>query len=162
MLKNRYFKAILSSVSSVMPIIGIVVILSLIRVDLGTGRLYPIVPLYNFDYVALLIGSIIMIVGLGLFQVGASTGLAKVGEYMGSSLSKQTHLFIVIIFPLLLGALITCAEPSILIVATQVNIDTFLLVGAIAIGVGVFVVVGVVRIIVHGSLKLWYFLCSYA
>lgn len=152
MLKNRYIKSIFTSASSVLPMVLIVLLLSLIKID----GLIPIVPLKNFDYLALAIGTFIMIVGLGLFQVGAANGLAKVGEYMGASLSKQTHLFIVIIFSFLLGALITCAEPSILIVSSQVNIDSLLLIFSIAAGVGIFVVIGVIRIIFHGSLKLWY------
>ena len=154
MLKNRYFKAIISSASSILPMIGIVILLSMIRIEGNVS----IVPLQNFDYIALLIGTLVMIVGLGFFQVGAATGLAKVGEYMGGSLSRQTKLFIVIIFSFLLGALITCAEPSILIVSSQVNIPSFLLIGAIALGVGIFVVVGVIRIIFHGQLKGWYLL----
>ena len=154
MLKNRYIKAILSSALSILPMIVIVILLSLIKID-GVNN---VVSLGNFDYLALVIGTIVMVVGLGFFQVGASTGLAKVGEYMGSSLSKQSHLFIVIIFAFLLGALITCAEPSILIVSSQININSLLLIGSIAAGVGLFVVIGVVRIIFHGSLKLWYLL----
>jgi len=75
---------------------------------------------------------------------------------MGSSLSKQKSLFIVILFAFLLGALITCAEPSILIIAGQVNINPFVLIGCIAAGVGIFVVLGVLRIIYQGSLKIWY------
>ena len=110
----------------------------------------------TFDYLALAIGAFLLIVGLSLFQVGATKSLSKVGEYMGSSLSKQAKIVIVIVFAFLLGALITCAEPSILIVASQVNINMFVLIGVIAAGVGVFVVIGVIRILLHRSLKLWY------
>lgn len=152
MLKNRYFHSILNASLSILPMIILVVVLSLIKVD----GVHNIVSLGNFDYLALIIGTLVMVVGLGLFQVGAATGLAKVGEYMGSSLSKQTHLAIVIIFAFLLGGLITCAEPSILIVSSQININPLLLIGSIAAGVGLFVVVGVIRIIFHGSLKVWY------
>lgn len=154
MLKNRYFRSALNASASILPMIAIVLLLSIIKVD----GINSIVPLGNFDYLALLIGAFVMVMGLGLFQVGASTGLAKVGEYMGSSLSKQSHLFIVIIFSFLLGGLITCAEPSILIVSSQLEINPLLLIGSIALGVGLFVVVGVIRIIFHGSLKLWYLL----
>ncbi|MCR4879851.1 MAG: DUF1538 domain-containing protein [Bacilli bacterium] len=153
-MNNRYVKSILTSAMSILPMIAIVLLLSVIKIEGDVS----IVPLKTFDYVALSLGAVVMIVGLGLFQVGASTGLAKVGEYMGSSLSKQTSIAIVIIFSFLLGALITCAEPSILIVAGQVNIPPFLLIGVIAAGVGLFVVIGVIRIIFHGSLKLWYLL----
>lgn len=106
----------------------------------------------------LAIGAAGMIIGLTLFQTGATKGLTKVGEYMGASLSKQKHLIIIIIFSFLLGALITCAEPSILIVANQVQINKYLLIGSIAAGVGIFIVVGILRIIFQKSLNLWYVL----
>ena len=153
-MKNRYVKSLVSSTLSVIPMIALVVVLSVIKVS----DTVTMVPLQLFDYIALGIATIIMIVGLALFQVGAETGLAKVGEYMGSSLSKQSNLFIVILFSFLLGGLITVAEPSILIVAGQVNIPSVLLIAAIAVGVGIFVVIGVIRIVFHGQLKLWYLL----
>ena len=152
-MNNRYVKSLVSSALSVLPMIILVFLLSVIKIQ-GV----PLVPMYATDYIAISIAAVIMIVGLGFFQVGAETGLAKVGEYMGSSLSKQKNLFIVIIFSFLLGGLITVAEPSILIVAGQVNIPSVLLIAVIAIGVGLFVVIGVIRIVFHGSLKLWYLL----
>ena len=151
-MNNRYVKSLLQSVASVLPVIALVFILSIIKI----GKDVILVPMEGFDYLALGLGALVMIVGLAFFQVGANTGLAKVGEYMGSSLSKQSKLAVVIIFAFLLGALITCAEPSILIVASQVEINSLLLIGVIAGGVGIFVVIGVVRIIFHGQLKLWY------
>lgn len=150
MLKNRHVQALITSTLSIAPIIAIVIILSLVG----------LAPL-NFnrgDYLLLLIGMIVLIAGLTIFQIGASRSLTKVGEYMGSSLSKQKNLFIVCLFAFALGALITVAEPSIMIVSKQVNINGVLLVGGIALGVGLFVVIGVLRIIFHRSLKLWYLL----
>ncbi len=150
-MKNRWVNSLITSSLSIVPMIAIVFILSvtgLAPLDWARG-----------DYWLLFIGMIILILGLATFQVGASQSLTKVGEYMGSSLSKQKNLFIVIIFSLALGALITVAEPSILIVTKQVSsINPVLLIGSIALGVGVFVVIGVLRIIFHKSLKVWYVL----
>ena len=149
-MKNRYLEALKSSSLSIAPIVILVLILSftgLVPLDFARG-----------DYWLLLIGLVVLIIGLAVFQIGASSSLSKVGEYMGSSLSKQKKLFIVIIFAFTLGALITCAEPSIMIVSKQVNINAVLLIGGIAVGVGVFVVIGVLRIVFHKSLKVWYLL----
>lgn len=151
-MKNKYVRALFSAAMSILPMILIVILLSVIRIDSSA----PLVALDGLDYLALSLGALVMIIGLGLFSVGAANGLAKVGEYMGSSLSRQSNIAIVIIFAFLLGALITCAEPSILIVSGQVNMSPLLLIGVIAAGVGLFVVIGVVRIIFHGQLKLWY------
>ena len=151
-MKNRYLKALISSSLSISPIILLVCVLSWT----------PLLTLGINDYIMLIIGAIVLILGLALFQIGAATGLTKVGEYMGSSLSKQQNLFIVVVFALALGALITCAEPSILIVSKQVTIienpvlNAVVLIGSIAVGVGIFVVIGVMRIVFHKSLKIWY------
>ncbi|MCQ2800358.1 MAG: DUF1538 domain-containing protein [Bacilli bacterium] len=152
-MKNRYLSALLSSSLSIAPMILLVFILSWT----------PLLTITSNDYIMLAIGGVFLILGLALFQVGAATGLTKVGEYMGSSLSKQQNLFIVVIFALALGALITCAEPSILIVSKQVTLvkdnpvlNAIILIGSIALGVGLFVVIGVLRIIFHKSLKVWY------
>ncbi len=147
---NRFLKSFISSALSIVPIIAIILVLSLVGLaplDFNRG-----------DYLLLLVGAIVLIVGLALFQIGANASLTKVGEYMGSSLSKQKNLFIVILFSFALGALITCAEPSILVVTKQVSINTYVLIGCIAAGVGIFVVIGVLRVIYHKSLKLWYLL----
>ena len=156
-MQNRFLRSLISSSLSIIPIIVIIFALSL-------SGLAPIG--FNFvegaggtdNYILLGVGAAGMILGLTLFQTGATKGLTKVGEYMGASLSKQKQLFVVIIFAFLLGALITCAEPSILIVANQVQINKYILIGAIAAGVGIFVVVGILRIIFQKSLNLWYLL----
>ena len=151
-IKNTYVKSIVTASISIAPIIILCVVLSLI--PLNGGKL---VFLNAIDYIFLGIGGLALIFGLALFSVGCSSGLTRIGEYMGSSLSRQRNIIIVILFAFLLGTLITLAEPSILIIAGGVS-EQFkwaMLIG-IAVGVGLFVVLGVIRIIVHGSLKVWY------
>ena len=154
-MKNRHIQAFISSTLSIVPMIAIILVLHFTKLAEITYQDD------NSNIALILIGMIVLIAGLALFQIGASSSLAKVGKYMGSSLSKQKNLFIVIVFAFALGLLITCAEPSILIVSKQVTIvpgpwNTFILVGGIALGVGVFVVIGIVRIINHKPLQLWY------
>ena len=145
-MKNKFVKSLVSSSFSIIPIIAIVFALSLTN----------LAPIGNQSYIGLGIGAGGMILGLTLFQVGAAKGLTKVGEYMGASLSKQKSLIIVIMFAFLLGALITCAEPSILITAKQIGGNEWVLIGSIAAGVGIFIVVGILRIIFQKPLKVWY------
>ena len=153
-MNNRYIKSLISSSLSIVPVIVITLVLALTFQFVGGDM----IKFQGVDYALLLIGMVIMIIGLSLFQIGASSSLSKVGEYMGSSLSRQSSLFIIVLFSLVLGTLITCAEPSILIVSKQVNVPSIILIGSIALGVGIFVVIGVLRIIFHGSLKVWYLL----
>ena len=156
-MRNRFLKALVSSTLSIFPIILIIVTLSLTNIA-PVGNNFVSKELGFDNYILLAIGAVIMIFGLTLFQTGAAKGLTKVGEYMGSSLSKQRNLFIIILFAFVLGALITCAEPSILIVSHQVNINKWVLISSIAGGVGVFVVIGILRIIFQKSLNVWYLL----
>jgi len=135
-----------------MPMIVIVILLSVVPFNNGTAMY----ALNGFDYFALFFGAFLLVVGLAIFQTGTFEGLTKVGQYMGNSLSSQPKYFVIVIFSFLLGALITCAEPSIIIVSSQIEINSFLLIGSIAVGVGVFVVIGVIRITQHASLKVWY------
>ncbi len=156
-MKNRFARAFLSSLLSITPIVVIVFLLSLFGVA-PIGTTITDVSLGGDNYLLLGVGAVVLIVGLALFQVGASNSLVKVGEYMGTSLSKQKNLWIVIIFAFLLGTLITCAEPSILIISNQVQINKWILIGSIAAGVGIFVVIGILRVVYNKSLNIWYLL----
>lgn len=156
-IKNRHLQSFLSASLSIVPMILIILILHISGISRITSS-------GSSDNIWLLIiGMFVLIIGMALFQIGASSSLAKVGEYMGASLSKQKNLFIIIVFAFALGLLITAAEPSILIVSKQVTIvkdnpilNMFVLVGGIAVGVGIFVVIGVLRILYHKPIKLWY------
>ncbi|MBR0295025.1 MAG: DUF1538 family protein [Bacilli bacterium] len=145
-IKNNYLKSIVTASISITPIIVVCLVMALIK----------LIDFNAVDYIFLAIGGVSLILGLALFSVGCTSGLTKIGEYMGSSLSRQKNILVVITFAFLLGTLITLAEPSILIVAGSVSIDKWLLLGGISVGVGLFVVIGVIRIIIHGQLKVWY------
>ena len=154
-MKNRYIRSFVSAALSILPILLIVLILSVTNIA-PIGDNFHQGGLGVENYILLAVGGTIMIIGLALFSIGVSKGLSKVGEYMGASLSGQSRIWIIIVFAFLLGALITCAEPSILIVANQININKWILIGSIAGGVGIFVVIGILRIISQKTLKVWY------
>lgn len=151
---NRFFRTLLSSSLSIIPIVAIVLILSI--PFNGT----QIIPLKGNDYPLILIGAIVLLFGLAIFSLGASRGLSKVGEHLGASLSKQNNIFIIVIVTFVLGTLITCAEPSIMILSTQTPLPGWMLVMFISIGVGLFVAVGVIRVIKQSKLNIW-LLCLY-
>lgn len=146
MKKNAFLNSLITSSLSIVPIIVIVSILSL------TG----ITPLpQKLDYAFLYIGMIVLILGLALFSIGAERSLSKVGKNIGTNVSKQTNLWVVVIVVFVLGALITCAEPSIMILSKQTTVPSWLFILFISVGVGLFVVFGVVRVFKHQSLNMW-------
>ena len=143
---NKLFRTLLESCLSIVPIIVIILILSF-------SNLAPIIG--GYDYALLIIGAVVLVLGLSVFSIGSSRSLSKVGEHMGSSLSKQNKLWIVVIVAVLLGALVTCAEPSIMILSSQTPLPSWSLILFISLGVGLFVAIGVIRTIKHQSLNLW-------
>lgn len=151
---NRFFRTLLESSLSIVPIVLIVLVLS---IPFGDKQL---IPLRGSDYLLIVLGAFVLIFGLATFSLGASRGLSKVGEHLGASLSKQSNLFIVVVVAFVLGALITCAEPSIMILSTQTPLPGWMLIMFISIGVGLFVAIGVIRVIKQSKLNIW-LLCLY-
>ncbi len=142
----KLLKVIYESALSILPVVVIILFLSLIQLTPLGG---------SWNYVLLAIGTLVLILGLAIFNVGSSRSITKVGEYMGTSLSKQANLWVVILVAFLLGALITCAEPDIMILAELTPFNNWTLIIVISLGVGIFVALGVVRVFKRQSLKWW-------
>ena len=131
------------SLSSVLPITVIVLLLSITLVPLEVG------PLTLF-----LTGAVLLIVGIGLFQLGAEMAMTPLGQGVGSKLSKGKRIFPIILICFVMGAIITIAEPDLQVLANQVaSIPNQVLIWTVAIGVGVFLAVAVLRIRFHISLR---------
>ena len=142
----KFLRVFLESSLSIIPIVAIILILSL-------STLTPLIG--GWDYLLLIVGALVLIIGLSIFSIGSSRSLSKVGEHMGASLSKQNNIWIVILVSFLLGALVTCAEPSIMILAELTPMDDWMLILFISVGVGLFVALGVIRVFKRKSLKWW-------
>ena len=142
---KKYLNILKDSTLSILPIVLIVLALSF------TG----LAKLNSNACLLIAIATVLLILGLTTFQIGSEKSLVIVGKYMGESLSRQPKLFIIIIIAFILGALVTCAEPSIMLLSSQIPIPSWLLILAISSGVGIFVVIGIIRIIKHRNLKIW-------
>ena len=131
------------SLSSVLPVTGIVLLL-----------FATIVPVPAEMLVAFLIGAILLIVGMGLFTLGAETAMTPMGQYVGSKMTKTKKLWIVIPVSLFVGTMITVSEPDLQVLAGQIDsIPSALLIWAVALGVGLLLVLAMLRIIFKISLK---------
>src|SRR5699024_11570033 len=89
-----------------------------------------------------LVGSIFIIIGLGIFLFGADLGISPIGQLMGETIAKTNKSYFVGGFGFILGFLITIAEPDLQILANQVNDATGNLISSssilivVSIGVG--------------------------
>ena len=125
------------SLSAVLPIAVIVVLLNFTLAPLSTGV-----------FGMFLVGVVILIIGMGLFTLGADLSMMPMGEAVGASLIKARKFVPLIIVSFLIGIFITIAEPDLQVLANQIkSIPNMVLIFAVALGVGVFLVVAVLRIL---------------
>ena len=143
-MKNRktvIMEKIKESCSSVLPIALIVLVLAL-----------TFCPLPNDIFIAFIIGSCLLVVGLSLFSLGAEMSMSKIGGHVGANLTKSRKLPIISAIALLVGILITVSEPDLHVLAGYTPIK-FPFIFAVAIGLGVFLVIAVLRIIFNVKMK---------
>ena len=134
---------IVESLKSVLPVTFIVLLL-----------LVTIVPVPAAMLVSFLIGAVMLIIGMGLFTLGAETSMTPMGEYVGSEITKSKKLPLIIIVSFIVGVMITISEPDLQVLAEQVSsIENFLLVITVSIGVGIMLVISMLRIIFKIKLK---------
>ncbi len=144
-LKELWSK-IKEALFSALPITAIVYILSL-------------TPLFDFSTAELItftIGAVLLVLGIGLFNLGADLAMTPMGTHVGSGLSKQRKLGLLLVVCFVLGLLITIAEPDLQVLANQVSavMNGTVLVYAVGIGVGAFLVVAILRIVFRKSLSV--------
>ncbi|MDF2541878.1 MAG: hypothetical protein K0S47_1596 [Herbinix sp.] len=134
------------SLSSVIPITVIVLILH-----------FTIAPMPLYIMVLFLIGSLLLILGMSLFTLGADISMMIMGEKIGAHLTKSRKLPLIIIVTFIIGVFITIAEPDLKVLARQTPaVPDMVLIVAVAIGVGIFLVVSFLRILLQ--IKLSYIL----
>lgn len=131
------------SLASVLPVTGIVLLL-----------LATIVPVPAEMLLTFLIGAVLLILGMGLFTLGAETAMTPMGQYVGSKITKSKNLWIIIFVSLFVGTMITVSEPDLTVLANQISsIPSATLIWSVAIGVGLLLVVAMLRIIFRIKLK---------
>ena len=127
---------------SVLPISALVIILR-----------FTLVPLEAGMFARFIIGTVLVILGLGIFLFGVDIGVIAIGNAMGETAAKSNRVSIVVLLGFFLGFLITVAEPDLQILANQVNeasgnkISSALILVVVAIGVGIMLALGLLRIL---------------
>jgi len=143
-LKELWSK-IKEALISALPITAIVYILSL-------------TPLFNFsqdELITFSIGAVLLVIGIGLFNMGADLAMTPMGTHVGAGLSRQRKLGLLLAVCFVLGMLITIAEPDLQVLAKQVSavMNGTVLIYAVGFGVGAFLVIAVAKIVFKRSLS---------
>ena len=137
MMKEQLKEKTKESLASVLPITVIVFLLSATVVPMETGTL-----------LLFLIGAMLLIVGMGIFQLGAELAMTPLGQSIGSQMIKGNKLWATVLICFFMGAIITIAEPDLQVLANQVaSIPNNVLIYTVAGGVGIFLVIAFLRIL---------------
>lgn len=124
------------SLSAVLPITGIVILISILLVPMALGTM-----------VMFLVGAVMLIIGMGFFQLGAEMAMTPIGEGVGVQLSKTKRIISVVFVGFIMGIIITVSEPDLQVLAEQVpSVPNLVLVLTVAVGVGIFLALAIVRI----------------
>ncbi len=115
-------------------------------VALSVLLLSVFMPLKPDTLFAFVISVILLIFGTALFTFGTDLSLTEVGQKMGNSIVKSKKLWIILGVSLILGTILTIAEPDLRVLAEQVtSISSNFLIIIISIGVGIFMVIAALR-----------------
>lgn len=139
---NVLFSKFKEVLFAVLPITVIVVILN-----------YTLTPMETPVFLRFLLGALTIIIGLTIFLVGVDVGITPIGNTMGASIAKSNKIWIVVAAGLLLGFIISIAEPDLHILAGQVSAVTSGVIGknifvvVVSIGIAILLMTGLVRIV---------------
>lgn len=85
------------------------------------------------------IGTLMVILGMGFFSVGAEISMTPIGNKVGTALMKTRNLPLILLVSFVLGFAVTVAEPDLQVLAQTVpHIDTAVLLVTVGAGVGFF------------------------
>ncbi len=101
-------------------------------------------------------GAVLLVLGIGLFNLGADLAMTPMGTHVGAGLSRQKKLFLLLAVCFVLGMLITVAEPDLQVLANQVKavMNGTVLIYVVGIGVGAFLVISILRIVFRRRLSV--------
>ena len=121
--------------------------------------LLALTPWFDFsqtELVTFTVGAVLLVIGIGLFSLGADLAMTPMGSHVGAGLSRQKKLGLLLSVCFVLGMLITIAEPDLQVLAKQVSavMNGTLLIYAVGIGVGAFLLVAILRIVFRKQLSL--------
>jgi len=140
---------ITESLSSVLPITFIVFAICVFLVPLELGTV-----------VMFMAGAVMLVLGMGLFQLGTDIAMSPLGEAIGVRFSKFKRILTIALIGVVMGIIVTVAEPDLQVLAQQIpSIPNQVVIWTVAIGVGIFLAVALLRIVFHVSLSTLLIIC---
>ncbi len=140
---NRLSEKLAEALKAVLPIIGIVLVLS-----------FSIAPIPPSILLLFLFGAVLLVIGMMFFTLGAELSMTPMGEKIGTKMAKIRRLGTILGLCFLLGFVITISEPDLQVLAEQVpSVPNRTLIIAVAGGVGLFLVIAMLRMLFSKALS---------
>ena len=108
---KELWEKIKEALTSALPVTAIVYLMALT----------PLFDLSKTELITFTVGAVMLILGIGLFSLGADLAMTPMGAHVGSGLSQQRKLGLLLSVCFVLGMLITIAEPDLQVLANQVS-----------------------------------------
>ena len=144
-MKHALYIKIKEALLSVLPVSLIVIALNLT----------PFLNLTTIEIAVFSVCSVLLILGIGLFNLGADMAMTPMGEHAGSALTRSGNVKLLLAVCFVMGLCITIAEPDLSVLAGQLNgvIGKWTLILSIGVGVGIFLVLAVLKILAKKQLS---------
>ncbi len=142
---------------SVLPIVAIVCILNFT----------PLIDFSAEELTVFIISSLMLILGIGLFNLGADLAMTPMGEHIGAGLTRLKSLALLLGVCFAMGILITVAEPDLSVLAGQVSaiMNSTVLIVTVGVGVGGFLLLSILKIVFRkplSSMLLFFYMVLFA
>ncbi|MDR2649849.1 MAG: DUF1538 domain-containing protein [Clostridiales bacterium] len=137
------------ALSSVLPVAIIVFLMSVVISPMPVGTL-----------MLFLFGTVLLVVGMGMFTTGVDMAMIVLGEDIGISMTKTKKIALVGLISFAMGVIITLAEPDLQVLAQLApGIPNIILVLTVACGVGIFLLLAIFRILYQINLSILLAVC---
>lgn len=126
---------------TLLPVVGLVLLLCFTIVDVQADVI-----------MRFLVGSVMLLIGLSIFLLGVDLAMNPIGDHMSMEVATSRSPVKIAVLSLILGFLITVAEPDLLILGSQVEaasgetLNASNIVYLVSLGVGVMISLGVFRL----------------
>lgn len=150
-MNQKLYEKLKEALVAVMPITLIMMILSFTLISTPPS----IIGLF-------LTGAVLLILGMGLFTLGADIAMMPIGEEVGKTITKSKRVGVIVAVCFVIGIFITVAEPDLQVLAAQTPaVPTNVLILTVAVGVGGFLMIAFLRILLNLNLR-WLLIIFYA
>jgi intracellular septation protein A len=136
-MRKSLLNKLKESAKSVLPLSAIIFLLHFTIAPMPVGTLSLVV-----------VGTVLLLLGMAFFMLGADMALVPMGEIIGSELTKTRKLWLLLLGCFALGVVVTIAEPDLQVLTKQVpSVPDVWMIASVALGVGIFLVIALLRIL---------------